>query len=148
MGKCRFWLSYTSQRGNMREAAPAAGDSVHVRGWETGIKVTPRPRVRDEFDIYLTTGSHETGHDIQLGTVKDTPDGPVWESAAGPAVTSGKENHGLARHAIELAIRTLDGGECMFWACEGPDKPFEGMKTCRRCTAIQDLRAELARIAR
>jgi hypothetical protein len=81
----RFWLSYTGERGTLKQATPSPGDAVHIRGWNAGVKVNPRPRARDEFDVYLTTGSHETGHDVLLGTVKDTPDGPVWEPAAGTA---------------------------------------------------------------
>jgi hypothetical protein len=87
MGKCRFWLSYTNQRGTLHQGTPSPGDSVHVRGQYAGVQVTPRPRDRDEFDVSMTTGSHETGLDVHLGTVKDTPDGPVWE----PAVKTGTD---------------------------------------------------------
>jgi hypothetical protein len=87
MGKCRFWLSYTNQRGTSTGASLSGGDGVHARGWDAGVKVTPRPRYRDEFDVYLTAGSHETGHDVHLGTVKDTPAGPAWEPAVKPGKT-------------------------------------------------------------
>lgn len=29
---------------------------------------------------------------------------------------------------------------CQFWACEGPDSPYESMKTCHRCFLIQKLK--------
>jgi hypothetical protein len=84
MGKCRFWLSYTNQRGTGTGASLSGGDGVHVRGWDAGVQVTPRPRDRDEFDVSMTGGSHEAGRNIPLGTVKDTADGPRWEPAGKP----------------------------------------------------------------
>ena len=45
---------------------------------------------------------------------------------------------------IADAIETLESTGCVFWACEGPDVPFEGMKTCKVCSTIQDLREAVA----
>lgn len=36
----------------------------------------------------------------------------------------------------ELAYHT----DCTFWACPGPDRPFADMATCRKCSAVKDLR--------
>jgi hypothetical protein len=81
-GKSRFWLSYTGGRGSVQRHGIPAGDGVHPRGWNAGARVTPRVRDdRDEFDVYMTTGSHDSGHSVHLGTVRDTPDGPAWEPA-------------------------------------------------------------------
>jgi hypothetical protein len=103
MGKQRFWLSYAGQRGTLNQATPSPGDAVHVRGQYAGVKVNPRPRDRDEFDVYLTTGSHETAHDVLLGTVKDTPGGPVWEPAVKPARTRKK----IAQDIDRIAFGTV-----------------------------------------
>ncbi len=83
-GKARFWLSYTGGRESKQEHGISPGYGVHVRGWNTGIRITPRVRSRDEFDVYLTTGSHNEGRSVQLGTVHNTPDGPVWEPETKP----------------------------------------------------------------
>ena len=87
-GKSRFWLSYTGGRGSSQGHGILSGDPVHTRGWDAGVKVTARgSRIsRDEFNIHMTTGSHESGRDVQLGTVSDTPDGPRWTPAGPPAV--------------------------------------------------------------
>jgi len=77
----RFYISYTNARGGQGQGSIGAGDGVHVRGWDAGVRVVPRARNSDEFDVYMTRGSH---HDDEigdwLGTVQDTPDGPVWEN--------------------------------------------------------------------
>lgn len=39
--------------------------------------------------------------------------------------------------AADVMLDTLRRVGCQFWACPGPDKPFEDMKTCARCAAIQ-----------
>lgn len=41
---------------------------------------------------------------------------------------------------IERVIAELSGGECVFWACPGANAPFVAMATCRKCSAVQDLR--------
>jgi hypothetical protein len=100
MGKCRFWLSYTSQRGTLKEAAPATGDGVHVRGWDAGAEIIARPRDRDEFDVYMTGGNHGERRPVHVGTVKDTPDGPVWEPAVKPVRTRKEIDQDIDRIAF------------------------------------------------
>lgn len=80
----KFISDATNTRGGKVSTGIRAGDGVHTRGWDAGVKVTARERGHDEFDVYMTTGSHESGRDVQVGTVKDTPDGPRWEPAAKP----------------------------------------------------------------
>lgn len=41
----------------------------------------------------------------------------------------------------------MDSSCCSFWACEGPDKRPESMKTCRVCWAVRDARRALKAIA-
>jgi len=41
---------------------------------------------------------------------------------------------------LQKAIGSLEGAPCTFWACPGPDVPFENMKTCSICYALQCLR--------
>ena len=50
--------------------------------------MTPRARDTDEFDIYMTTGSHGAGQDVHLGTIIDSPRGPVWVPAELPAAVA------------------------------------------------------------
>lgn len=77
----RFITTAVNGRGNPVEIGgrqPAG--MVHLRGWDAGVKVVPigikgQP---DRFEVYMTTGSHATGHDVLLGTVHDTPYGPVF----------------------------------------------------------------------
>lgn len=83
--KFRFWTSYTGARGGTRGASVDPGSSVHTRGWDAGVRVTPRPRERDEFDVTMTYGSHDGGQDVHLGTVRDTRGGPRWIPADLPA---------------------------------------------------------------
>ena len=77
----RFYSTYTNRRHNSYGAGILAGDPVHTRGWDAGVKVTARDRLRDEFDVYMTGGSHAAGRETHLGTVKDTADGPRWVPA-------------------------------------------------------------------
>jgi hypothetical protein len=80
----RFVNTAVNGRGNevMIGGRGAAG-STHLRGWDAGVKVVPigNKGERDEFLIYMTGGSHAAGLDTFLGTVKDTPNGPVFEPA-------------------------------------------------------------------
>lgn len=68
------------------------------------------------------------------------------ELAAMPPRSKDENHPGIARHALQLAIDTLLGFDCTFGMCPGPDVPVQDMLTCRACAAIQDLRAELARL--
>lgn len=36
---------------------------------------------------------------------------------------------------------------CTFWACEGPDAPFQDMKTCGRCQTIHEIRKTLKNLS-
>lgn len=60
----------------------ACGET-HIRGWDAGVKVVPNTRKgeRDSFEIYMTGGSHAAHMNVRLGTVTDTPNGPVFEPA-------------------------------------------------------------------
>ena len=49
-----------------------------------------------------------------------------------------------AAEVIRKVIADLEITPCSFWACDGPDKPFVSMKTCRVCFSIQELRKLLA----
>lgn len=40
-------------------------------------------------------------------------------------------------------IRDLRSLECCFWACDGPNKPFEHMVTCRKCAVVIEMREAL-----
>jgi hypothetical protein len=76
----RFYISYTNRRGTTYGAGTSAGNATHVRGWNAGVKAVPRDdNGKDVFDVYMTSGSHANGPDVLLGTVRDTPDGPVFE---------------------------------------------------------------------
>ena len=46
----------------------------------------------------------------------------------------------IQRDELEEILETLYTIDCQFFACDGPDKPFTNMKTCRRCHAIQKIR--------
>lgn len=89
MRRFRFWMSYTNSREKNYGASLTWGNAVHVRGWDAGIKVTPRIRHEtdvsetaytdaDEFDVSMTWGSHGGDRSVLLGTVRDTVSGPVW----------------------------------------------------------------------
>ena len=41
---------------------------------------------------------------------------------------------------FEDLVDTLNRVGCQFWACEGPDAPFEQMKTCIVCDLIVRIR--------
>lgn len=81
----RFYTSYTNRRHNSYGAGILGGDPVHTRGWNAGVSVTAYDDSgRDSFVVRMTHGSHEGGLSTDLGTVRDTPDGPRWEPADKP----------------------------------------------------------------
>jgi len=43
------------------------------------------------------------------------------------------------RRKIREIIKCLKECGCDFWACDGPDKPYDA-KTCKICTSIKELR--------
>jgi hypothetical protein len=78
----RFYTTAVNGRGNtvgIGGMNRSAGE-VHLRGWDAGVKVVPKGEKGkpDKFEIYMTTGSNATGHDVLIGTVTDTSDGPVF----------------------------------------------------------------------
>jgi hypothetical protein len=78
----RFYLSYTNRRHKSYGAGTLDGYGVHLRGWHAGARITcheagPDGRA-DSFAVAMTWGSNASAGDITLGTVYDTPDGPVW----------------------------------------------------------------------
>lgn len=50
----------------------------------------------------------------------------------------------LPASALTEAVEALARVGCQFFACQGPDAPFEPMATCRVCAAVQDLRKIIA----
>lgn len=83
----RFVTTAVNGRGNevMIGGRGACGDA-HLRGWDAGVKVVPigHKGERDKFEIYMTGGSHAAHKPTLLGTVTDTPNGPVFEPAFDP----------------------------------------------------------------
>lgn len=61
----------------------------HTRGWSAGVEVVARVVLadktdRDEFQVYMTTGSGGSGGRTLLGTVVDAGgDGPTFIPALG-----------------------------------------------------------------
>lgn len=49
----------------------------------------------------------------------------------------------LGVSVLDETLRALLDLPCTFWACKGPDAPFEDMVTCRICAAVQDIRKAL-----
>lgn len=77
----RFYNTSVNGRGNeVGIGGPGAAGQVHLRGWNAGVRVVPIgvKGERDRFEVYMTTGSHASGHDVLLGTVHDTADGPQF----------------------------------------------------------------------
>jgi hypothetical protein len=74
----RTYLSGDNSRGG--EVTAAGGTYSHLRGWDAGVRVTAGRTNddRDVFTVIMTKGSHDAGSEQVLGTVTDTPDGPVW----------------------------------------------------------------------
>jgi hypothetical protein len=104
----RFVTSFTTSRGGKGGGSIRPGDGVHTRGWNAGVTVTARERgwnagvtarergeagKRDEFDVYMTRGSHGTGRPVHIGTVAGTPDGPAWEPADKPGRVPARISH-------------------------------------------------------
>lgn len=47
---------------------------------------------------------------------------------------------------LKMAEDSLERVGCQFFACSGPDKPPEDMKTCHVCRTLREIRAEVTRI--
>jgi hypothetical protein len=89
----RFYTTAENRRGNSVGTGLLGGNPVHTRGWNAGVKVVPMGAkgFADRFEVYMTTGSHTSGHDVLIGMVTDTPAGPVF-TPAGKAMTSDYSN--------------------------------------------------------
>jgi hypothetical protein len=77
----RTYISATTSRSEVTRTNPT---DAHIRGWDAGVRVEVRTdeNGRDEFLIYMTSGSNGRTADQLAGVVTDTPDGPVWHNAA------------------------------------------------------------------
>jgi hypothetical protein len=87
----RFYTTAENRRGNEIGTGLLAGNPVHTRGWDAGVKVVPHDikGKPDVFRIYMTGGSHAATGDVLLGEVRQTDDGPLFYPAAGQ-YTNGK----------------------------------------------------------
>ena len=76
----RTYLSGDNSRGG--EVTAANATYAHLHGWDAGVQIDACRTLddRDEFVVTMTGGSHG-GTTVRLGTVTDTPDGPVWTPA-------------------------------------------------------------------
>jgi hypothetical protein len=78
----RWFTEYTNRRHKTYGAQILAGDGVHTRGWDAGVRVTCHEAgpdgTADGFTVHMTWGSHDSGTAVLVGTVYDTPEGPVW----------------------------------------------------------------------
>jgi hypothetical protein len=78
----RTHLTGDNSHGNTVSGANAK--YAHLRGWNAGVQVDAgrTDDDRDVFYVTMTGGSNDgrSGSKL-LGTVTDTPDGPVWEPA-------------------------------------------------------------------
>jgi hypothetical protein len=85
----RYYTEYTNRRHKTYGAQILEGDGVHTRGWDAGARVTMRAvgpdGTADAAEVYMTWGSHDSGTAVHVGTVYDTPEGPVWVPATMPA---------------------------------------------------------------
>ncbi len=83
----RFYSSVDNSRGTTVTAqGGASGQRSHTRGWTAGVIVDSHPAFdengkktdEDELDVYMSTGSNGRGHDVLIGTVRSTSDGPMF----------------------------------------------------------------------
>jgi hypothetical protein len=80
MTMSRTYLSGNNSRGH--EVTGMNATYSHLRGWNAGVKAEfiNGEHGEDTFAVFMTSGSRG-GRLIRLGTVRETPDGPVWESS-------------------------------------------------------------------
>lgn len=78
--KFRFWMDWFNFRSRKHASSLDAGMPIHARGWNAGVKITPRVGSdnRDVFEVAMTHGSHGAGSDSPIGEVRDTKDGPRY----------------------------------------------------------------------
>lgn len=76
----RTYLTTNNSRGNPVTAMSPT--FAHIRGWDAGVFVQAitRKNEPDRFDVYMSRGSNGLGPGVYVGTVKETPEGPVWEA--------------------------------------------------------------------
>lgn len=75
----RTYLTTNNSRGNPVTAMSPT--FVHFRGWNAGIYAIAElvKNEPDRFHVYMTSGSNG-GVETYVGTVIETPEGPVWEA--------------------------------------------------------------------
>jgi hypothetical protein len=99
----RFYMDYWNRRDKNYGVGMKDGCGAHLRGWYAGVRVTLRAAgpddCADSAEVYMTSGSSGGTGDTYLGTVYDTPDGPVWVPAKVPAKRK--------RRAIPRRLRAL-----------------------------------------
>lgn len=71
----KTYLSADNSHGN--EVTAASPTFAHIRGWDVGIRVTVNPE-GTRLDVYLTTGSNNSGKDEFLGSAILRTAGPQW----------------------------------------------------------------------
>lgn len=75
----RFYGSVTNSRGRTATAqGQSTGQTAHIRGWHSGVRVVSRAEGDvDVFDVYVTGGSTGGCSDTLLGTLYNG----VWKPA-------------------------------------------------------------------
>lgn len=58
-----------------------SGIAARVSGWQAGVSIEASRVERDVFRIIMTSGSSGRKADKFIGTVQETPDGPVFYPA-------------------------------------------------------------------
>ena len=76
----KTYLSGSNSRGS--EVTGAGSRDCHLRGWNTGVQLYANAD-GSEFTVYMTSGSNGRLRPLSklLGSVRETPGGPVWEPA-------------------------------------------------------------------
>lgn len=69
----RFYTTATNSRGHEAKAGAHKGQTVHARGWDSGVRVVSRidENGKDVFHIYSTGGTNGEKSDKPIGTVID-----------------------------------------------------------------------------
>ncbi|TYK45223.1 hypothetical protein [Actinomadura decatromicini] len=117
-----------------RDAARAEADRItqQVRTFASELDPGPDCAPEDRWDRGWDAAMRRVARRLRaLGGEEEAPN----------------ERAGLKAEAIKTlrdAIEVLEQQPCVFWACKGPDAPFEDMVTCQLCAAVQDLRKVLA----
>jgi hypothetical protein len=91
-----FYATWTNARGSRHDTSLANGSPAHLRGWDAGVRITPRNAMgssygkryseQDRIELAMTGGtrSEDEGKVTALGRIVATPDGPRWEPADPP----------------------------------------------------------------